>query len=95
MPLRQDDISLEARRQPPAASNLDEQLKARLRVRAAQHGRSMEDEARAILRSALSTEPVRVPTLVEAIRSRIAPLGEIDLDLPHREAIREPQELGK
>ncbi|GAB7547146.1 hypothetical protein CS8_068360 [Cupriavidus sp. 8B] len=55
----------------------------------------MEDEARAILRSALSTEPVRVPTLVEAIRSRIAPLGEIDLDLPHREAIREPQELGK
>lgn len=36
--------------------NLDEQLKARLRIRAAQHGRSMEDEARDILRTALSEE---------------------------------------
>jgi plasmid stability protein len=33
--------------------NLDEDLKARLRVQAAQRGRSMEDEAREILRSAL------------------------------------------
>ena len=38
--------------------NLDEQLKARLRVQAAQHGRSMEDEARDILRAALSTESI-------------------------------------
>src|SRR5437764_12204927 len=36
---------------------LDEKTKTRLRVRAAQHGRSMEQEAREILRSALSAPP--------------------------------------
>jgi plasmid stability protein len=35
--------------------NLDDGLKKRLRIRAAAHGRSMEDEARDILRAALST----------------------------------------
>jgi phosphopantothenoylcysteine decarboxylase/phosphopantothenate--cysteine ligase len=35
---------------------LDEDLKRRLRLRAARHGRSMEDEARTILRSAASAE---------------------------------------
>ena len=69
---------------------LDEQLKARLRVRAAQHGRSMEDEARDILRSALSTGPKRPGNLADAIRQRFAPLGGVDLpDMP-REAVREP-----
>jgi plasmid stability protein len=33
--------------------NLDDDLKARLRVRAAQQGRSMEEEARVLLRQAL------------------------------------------
>jgi antitoxin FitA len=33
--------------------NLDDELKARLRVRAAQQGRSMEEEARVLLRQAL------------------------------------------
>lgn len=33
--------------------NLDDDLKARLRVRAAQRGRSMEEEARVLLREAL------------------------------------------
>ena len=36
--------------------NLDEQTKARLRVRAAHLKRSMEDEARNILRAALAEE---------------------------------------
>lgn len=69
---------------------LDEQLKARLRLRAAKHGRSMEDEARDILRSALSTEPGRPGNLAKAIRRRFAPLGGVDLpDLP-RDAMRDP-----
>ncbi|MGH9171360.1 MAG: FitA-like ribbon-helix-helix domain-containing protein [Acidimicrobiales bacterium] len=34
--------------------NLDEELKTRLRVRAAQHGRSMEAEVREILRASLA-----------------------------------------
>lgn len=39
--------------------NLDENIKSRLRVQAAQNNRSMEEEARNILRSALSPqEPV-------------------------------------
>lgn len=35
--------------------NLDDDVKARLRVRAAQHGRSMEEEARSILSAALAS----------------------------------------
>ncbi|MCX8999912.1 plasmid stabilization protein [Rhizobiaceae bacterium BDR2-2] len=73
--------------------NLDDALKTRLRVRAAQHGRSMEDEARDILRSALSTEGTRGNSLVEAIRARVAPLGGADLELPPREPIRTPPDL--
>ncbi len=74
--------------------NIDDDLKARLRIQAATHGRSMEDEARDILRAALSTEPVRGKSLVDAIRARIEPLGGIELELPAREAIREPVDLG-
>ena len=73
--------------------NIDDQLKARLRVQAATHGRSMEDEARDILRSALSAEPARTRTLVEAIRARIEPLGGFEFELPVRETIREPLDL--
>lgn len=73
--------------------NIDDRLKARLRVRAAQHGRSMEDEARDILRAALSSEPVRRASLLEDIRARIEPLGGVELVLPAREAIRAPLDL--
>ena len=69
--------------------NIDEQLKARLRVRAAQHGRSMEDEARDILRGALSVEPARGASLVDAIRARVTGI-ETELELPKREAVRPP-----
>jgi len=48
--------------------NLDDSLKSRLRVQAAVHGRSMEDEARDILRSALSREPRGQRNLAAAIR---------------------------
>ncbi len=74
--------------------NIDEQLKKRLRMQAAMHGRSMEDEARDILRSALSTTPERGLSLIEAIRSRISPLGGVELELAPREAIRKPPEFG-
>ena len=36
---------------------LDDSVKARLRLRAAEHGRSMEEEAREILKSALTPLP--------------------------------------
>lgn len=75
--------------------NLDDRLKARLRVKAAQHGRSMEDEARDILRTALSIETEPAQSLADSIRDRIAPLGGVELDIPRREAIREPGNIGE
>ena len=74
--------------------NIDEQLKARLRVQAALHARSMEDEVRDILRTALAAEPPKGQSLVEAIRARIEPLGGVELEIPAREAMREPPEFG-
>ena len=70
--------------------NLDEKLKARLRMQAAKHGRSMEDEARDILRSALSTVSVRTASLAKSIRRRIEPLGGVELQTSPREPMREP-----
>lgn len=73
--------------------NIDEKLKARLRVQAAKHGRSMEDEARDILRTALSSGVARATSLVKAIRGRMEPLGGVELELASREPMREPLNL--
>ena len=74
---------------------LDEQTKARLRVRAAHHQRSMEDEARNILRAALAQETATPGNLAEAIRRRFEPLGGVELPLPVREPMRAPPKPGK
>ncbi len=73
--------------------NIDDATKARLRVRAAQHGRSMEDEARDILKAALSAEVARRSDLGQAIHERFAALGGVDISLPSREPIRSPPNL--
>ena len=69
--------------------NLDEDVKTRLRVRAAGNGRPMAEEARLILRDVVGRKPGS-RNLAEAIRARIAPLGGVDLELPPREPVREP-----
>jgi len=69
---------------------LDDAVKARLRIRAARNGRSMEEEARLVLSAALAEKPKRPLNLAEAIRRRIAPLGGVELELPPREPVREP-----
>lgn len=69
--------------------NLDEALKRRLRIRAAEHGRSMEEEARDILRKEVG-EPAPPANIAAAIRARVAPLGGVELELPPREPMREP-----
>jgi plasmid stability protein len=69
---------------------LDDVVKARLRVRAARHGRSMEEEARRVLTSALAEEPNRPLNLAEAIRSLFEPLGGVDLEIAPREPMRRP-----
>jgi plasmid stability protein len=71
--------------------NLDPALKERLRVRAAQHGQSMEAEARRILKTALSAAGVPAArNLYDRIHGRFARLGGVELELPPREAAREP-----
>ena len=77
--------------------NLDDELKMRLRLRAARHGQSMEEEARSILRAALASrvEEDSGATLYAAIRSRIEPLGGVDIELPERWPMREPPAFGE
>ncbi len=74
--------------------NLNDDIKQRLRVRAAEHGRSMEEEVRDILRRVMGDgAPPR--NLAAAIRARIAPFGGVEIDLPGREPMREPPSFGK
>jgi plasmid stability protein len=68
--------------------NLDDALKRRLRVRAAEHGRSMEEEVREILRQAIG-EPVPTRDLGRAIHERFAAIGGVELELPARDPMRE------
>jgi antitoxin FitA len=64
---------------------MDEQPKSRSRVLAAKNRSSVEDEARNALRDAPVTEVDAGPqNLIGSIRSRISPLGGIDLELPPR-----------
>ena len=72
---------------------LDEETKRRLRVRAAEHGRSMEEEVRDILKHAAGTAGAQDRGLGTRISNRFARLGGIDLDLPPREPVREPPDL--
>ena len=68
---------------------LDSTIKIRLRIQAARHGRSMEEEAREILRRGLmETEPQ--PNLADSIRKHILPFGGVDLAIPKREPVRTP-----
>ena len=72
--------------------NLDETVKRKLRLRAAQRNRSMEDEARDVLRTA-PQEPAQAGNLAEAIRRRVEPFGGFELSLPARGAMREPPDF--
>ena len=69
---------------------LDERTKTRLRVRAAHHGRSMEEEAREILRSAVGNVSPRITNLADSIRKRFAAFGGVEMKLPKRDPIRQP-----
>jgi plasmid stability protein len=58
--------------------NLDESVKRRLKVRAAENGRSMEEEARQILSEGVLVNK-KEPNLLEAIRAIVEPAGGIEL----------------
>ncbi|MCY3852786.1 MAG: plasmid stabilization protein [Gammaproteobacteria bacterium] len=69
--------------------NLDDGVKARLRARAAEHHRSMEEEVRLILREVVGRKPGS-RNLVEITRSIFGPDNGADLELPPRGPMREP-----
>ena len=71
---------------------LDDGVKQRLRIRAAEHGRSMEEEVREILRTAVGDGSTPL-NLARAIRARVHDLGGVDLKLPGRDEIRQPPNL--
>ena len=73
---------------------LSDETKRLLRIRAAEHGRSMEEEARVILRQAVSGATPQPTHLASSIRRRLAPVGGVELELLPREPIPEPPELG-
>jgi plasmid stability protein len=56
----------------------------------ATHGRSMEDEAREILRTALFASQSPREDLATAIAARLQPLGGVDLPETPRDPLREP-----
>jgi plasmid stability protein len=58
---------------------LDEGIKKRLRSRAAAHGRSMEAEARELLKTSLATREISGREFLDSIRAIVEPLGGIDL----------------
>jgi len=62
---------------------LDEDVKARLRVRAAKHGRSMEAEVRAILTDAVA-DPSPQFGLGSRLGARAMDLQFVDVDIPDR-----------
>lgn len=70
--------------------NLDDTLKARLRLQAARHGRSMEEEARQLLRKGLDQDTdagqVRLTALAQTL---FGTAHGLDLTLPPREAPRD------
>jgi len=65
--------------------NLDDDVKAGLRLQAARNGRSMEEEARCILRQGVVPQSPANIGLGTLISQRFAELGGVELDLPSRD----------
>jgi plasmid stability protein len=60
--------------------NLDDSVKSQLRRRAQRHHRSMEEEARDILRNALRKEDAPAVLLGDRVKARFAGIG-LDFDI--------------
>lgn len=68
--------------------NLDDDLKSSLRVQAARHGQSMEEEVRGILRQALS-KPIPTTGLGQRLTSRFQAVAT-EFPIPARSLPRTP-----
>ena len=70
--------------------NFDDELKNLLQKRADRYGRSLEEEAKEILRAVLKETPLQPQNLATAIAQRFADFGDFELPTVPREALREP-----
>jgi plasmid stability protein len=73
--------------------DLDDGLKLKLRLRAASQNRSMEEEARQILRVALTEPAAARGSFVDRVKSRFEGLGDVQLPIEPREPVRQPLEI--
>ena len=75
--------------------DLDDTVKLGLRMRAARHSRSMEEEVRQILRQAIEGDTLgqTQQDLASRIRARVAAVGGVELTIAPRELPREPPDL--
>ena len=73
--------------------NLDESVKNSLRVRAARHGRSMEEEVRQILQNIVAPEQAGRVSFAERVNSRFAGLQVDSLPIPARQLARTPPDI--
>jgi plasmid stability protein len=73
---------------------LDESTKTLLQLRAARHGRSMEEEAREILKAAVARRRGSSKNLAERIHARFAALGGFEMPEIPREPVRDPPAFG-
>ena len=68
--------------------NVEPAIKDKLRMAAAAHGRSMEEEVRTILRNVLA-QPTATGGFGDRIHAHFAGIGGVELDLPTRsQAVR-------
>ena len=70
---------------------LDDQIYQKLRIRAARHGVSMEEEVRQIL-----TEVVSVPERITTVfQKHFGPKNGVDLDIPNQRSPHEPLDFSE
>jgi antitoxin FitA len=75
--------------------NLAAETKRKLKIRAARNGRSMEQEAREILKSALAQTSKKKANLAERIHEIFGPLGGVELERLPRDPVRDPDWLAE
>lgn len=73
--------------------NLDESIKNSLRLRAARHGWSMEQEVRQILQQILAPEQAGQVSFAERVNRRFASLKADSLPIAPRQVSRTPPEF--
>ena len=75
--------------------NLDDAVKNSLRVRAARHGWSMEQEIRQILQQTVAPEQAGQISFAERVNRRFADLKVDSLPVPSRQIARKPPDFDK